>query len=92
LGPTALHAFLPRHRRIALDTSVFIYQVEAKARYVELTDSVFAWLSPARLHSRHVHDHNDRVAGACVPRCALLTTYPHLEWIAPSLDIAWITR
>ncbi|HTC33476.1 MAG TPA: hypothetical protein VK724_08895 [Bryobacteraceae bacterium] len=36
--------FLRRHRRIALDTSVFIYQLEANPRYLGLTDPVFAWL------------------------------------------------
>lgn len=39
-----LDAFLRRHRRIALDTSVFIYQLEANPRYVALTDHIFTWL------------------------------------------------
>jgi hypothetical protein len=47
LGLTALRAFLRRHRRVALDASVFIYQLEAKVRYLELTDPVFAWLEHA---------------------------------------------
>jgi len=42
LGP--LRAFLRRHRRIALDTSVFIYQLEANARYLALTDHIFTWI------------------------------------------------
>jgi hypothetical protein len=44
LGLTRLRAFLSRHGRIALDTRVFIYQLEANPRYVSLTDDVFAWL------------------------------------------------
>jgi hypothetical protein len=44
LGLTALRGFLRRHRRIALDASVFIYQLEANSLYLGLTDPVFAWL------------------------------------------------
>ena len=41
---TRLRGFLRRHVRIALDTSVFIYQLEANPRYIHLTDSIFAWV------------------------------------------------
>jgi hypothetical protein len=41
---TRLRGFLRRHRRIALDISVFIYQLEANPRYAGLTDQVFSWL------------------------------------------------
>ena len=44
MGVERLRSFLRRHRRIALDTSIFIYQLEANAKYLELTDSVFSWL------------------------------------------------
>jgi hypothetical protein len=47
LDLTRLRSFLRRHRRIAVDTSVFIYQLEAHSRYVDLTDPVFAWLEPS---------------------------------------------
>lgn len=33
-----------RHRRIAMDTSVSIYQLEASTRYLPLTDYIFSWL------------------------------------------------
>lgn len=69
---TALRAFLRRHRRIALDTSVFIYQLEANPRYLGLTDPVFARRGEQRVNEF----------------CALLATYPNLEWIATSLPIA----
>lgn len=42
---TNLRAFLRRHRKIALDTSVFIYQLEANPKYSSLTDQVFAWIA-----------------------------------------------
>jgi len=39
-----LRAFLGRHKRIALDTSIFVYQIEGNQRYVGLTDAIFSWL------------------------------------------------
>src|SRR6202022_418979 len=36
--------FLRQHRRIALDTSIFIYQLEEDIRYLALTDHIFSWL------------------------------------------------
>jgi predicted nucleic acid-binding protein len=39
LGLAELRGFIQRHRRIALDTSVFIYQMEANPRYVALTET-----------------------------------------------------
>ena len=39
-----MREFLRRHSRIALDTIVFIYQLEGNSRYLGLTDPVFAWL------------------------------------------------
>ena len=44
MGVEELKQLLRRHRRIALDTSVFIYQLEANAKYLSLTDAVFAWV------------------------------------------------
>jgi len=44
LGLSGLRAFLRRHQRIALDTSIFIYQLEANARYLPLTEMIFAWV------------------------------------------------
>ncbi len=92
-----LDSFLRRHRRIALDTSVFIYQIESNPKYSALTDQVFAWLDRpdhAAVTStitmteflvqpyRDGHDHLvDRFY-------AFITTYPNLEWIAPTLPIA----
>jgi predicted nucleic acid-binding protein len=39
-----LCTFLRQHRRIALDTSIFIYQLEEDIRYLALTDHIFSWL------------------------------------------------
>ncbi len=97
MGLTRLRAFLRRHRKIALDTSVFIYQIEANARYAGLTDHVFAWLegpnraavtstvTMAELLGQPYRNSDQRQVDEFY---ALLSTFPNLEWIAPSLPIA----
>ncbi|MEP7365506.1 MAG: type II toxin-antitoxin system VapC family toxin [Acidobacteriota bacterium] len=89
--------FLKRHRRIALDTNVFIYQLENDARYVESTTQVFDWIG---------RDGNSAVASTITMTellvqpyrlgdedrvnqlFALATTIPNLSWVAPDLLIA----
>jgi predicted nucleic acid-binding protein len=39
-----LAKFLGRHKRVAIDTTVFVYFVEASERYGELAKSIFAWV------------------------------------------------
>jgi len=94
---TDLRAFLRRHRRIALDTSVFIYQLEANSRYLGLTDPVFAWLerpehaavtSTITMTELLVPAYRGGGEQRVNEFYALLTTYPNLDWIAPSLEIA----
>ncbi len=94
---TRLRSFLRRHQRIALDTSVFIYQLEANARYLAFTDHVFVWLehpdrtavtstiTMAELLVQPYRASNDRQVDEFY---ALLSTYPNLEWVPPSLAIA----
>jgi len=92
-----LRGFLRRHRKIALDTSVFIYQFEANAKYLPLTDPIFASLesrdSPAvtstvTMTELLVQPYRDSDRRRVRQFYALLSTYPNLEWIAPSLEIA----
>jgi predicted nucleic acid-binding protein len=88
---------LSRHRKVGLDTSIFIYQVEENYKYFHFTDSVFTWLEEPRsravtstimLLELLVQPYRlgdiDRVNGFY----ALFSTYPHLEWLAPTLEIA----
>jgi predicted nucleic acid-binding protein len=97
LGLARLRGFLRRHRRIALDTSVFIYQLEANPHYVDLTDQVFAWLersdhaavtstiTMAELLVQPYRVSDDRQVDEFY---GLLSTYPNLDWVATSLVIA----
>jgi len=97
LGVGRLDAFLRRHRRIALDTSVFIYQLESNPRYVGLTDRVFAWLEQApgaavtstiTMTELLVQPYRDGDQRRVDEFYGLLSTYPNLEWVAPTLDVA----
>ena len=94
---TRLRAFLRHHRRIAVDTSVFIYQLEANPRYVGITDAVFTWLerpdhaavtSTITMTELLVQPYRESQEQRAGEFYALLTTYPNLAWIAPSLEIA----
>lgn len=97
MGLNRLRTFLRRHRRIALDTSIFIYQLEANARYLALTDHIFSWLerpgckavtSTITMTELLVHPYRDSDEQRVDEFYGLLSTYPNLDWIAPNLEIA----
>jgi predicted nucleic acid-binding protein len=97
LGVEQLRLLLRRHRRIALDTSVFIYQMEANERYLALTDAVFAWVERAgheavtstiTMTELLVPSYRDNDEHRVDAFYGLLSTYPNLRWIAPDLEAA----
>jgi predicted nucleic acid-binding protein len=97
LGVDRLRAFLRAHNRIALDTSVFIYQIEPNSRYVPVTDHIFSWLeaptskavtSTITMTELLVHPYRDFDKRRVDEFYALLSSFPNLEWIPPHLDIA----
>lgn len=97
MGLTELRAFLRRHTRIALDTSIFIYQLESNPRYVALTDAIFRWLgrpasravtSTITMTELLVQPYREGDEHRVDQFYALLSTFPNLEWIAPDLPIA----
>ena len=82
---------------VALDTSVFLYQLEANAKYLSLTDAVFAWVERTGheavtstitmtelLVPSYRHNNEYRVDEFY----GLLSTYPNLGWMAPDLAAA----
>ena len=97
MGLNRLRAFLRRHRVVALDTSIFIYQLEDHERYRHLTDPIFAWLERPEVaavtstitmmellvqpYRNCSQQHVDEFYG-------LLSTFPNLQWVAPDLAIA----
>jgi predicted nucleic acid-binding protein len=92
-----LRAFLRRHRRIALDTSIFIYHLEPNPKYLACTDPIFSWLersesmaitSTITMTELLVQPYRDSDQQRADEFYGLLSTYPNLEWIAPNLEIA----
>jgi predicted nucleic acid-binding protein len=88
---------LSRHRKVGLDTSIFIYQVEENKKYFHLADAIFDWLEQPRaqavtstitLLELLVQPYRLGDIDRVNKFYALLSTYPHLEWIGPTLDIA----
>jgi predicted nucleic acid-binding protein len=88
---------LARHRRVALDTCVFIYQMERNPRYFDVADSVFGWLerpdssavtSTVALTEILVQPYRNADLPQAEAFYSLFTTIPNLEWVAPSLQIA----
>ena len=95
--PDRLAGFLERHRRIGLDTSVFIYQIEGTPRYRDVVNGIFVWLQGP--HARALTSTVTMLELLVAPYraadlrrvnrfYALLSTYPHLEWVVPTLEIA----
>ena len=88
---------MSRHGKVGLDTSIFIYQIEENDKYFHLTDSIFGWLEEPRsqavtstitLLELLVQPYRLGDIDRVNKFYALLSTYPHLEWLAPTLEIA----
>jgi predicted nucleic acid-binding protein len=97
LGLDRLRGFLRRHHRVALDTSIFIYQLETNPRYVACTDHIFSWVeqpgsraitSTITMTELLVQPYRDNNEQRVDEFYGLLSTYPNLDWIAPNLEIA----
>lgn len=97
MGIGSLRTFLKRHRRLAIDTSIFIYQLEADTRYLAHTDEIFEWIekpghtavtSAITMTELLVQPYRDKDESRADQFFGLLTTYPNLEWIPSDLEVA----
>jgi predicted nucleic acid-binding protein len=97
LALAQLRALLRTHRRVALDTCIFIYQWEANPRYSPLTDYIFSALeqsdlvavtSTITLTELLVHPYRNQDTIRANELLGMVSTFPHLEWISPDLEIA----
>lgn len=97
MGVAQLFRLLRAHSRVALDTGVFIYHLQANPTYVGLTDEIFAWLqrtksqgvtSTITMTELLVQPYRDRNQQRADEIYGLLSTFPNLDWIPPSLEIA----
>ena len=85
------------HRRIAVDTSIFIYQFEAHARYSPATTHVFHWIenrghtavtSTVTLMELLVQPYRLGDEERVDEFYGSVSTFPNLEWIPATLPIA----
>jgi predicted nucleic acid-binding protein len=97
LGLEALQAFLSRHARICLDTSVFIYQADQHVRYAELAYAVFEWIqrpgnhavtSTVTMTELMVQAYRDGNKHRSDTVYGIFLQYPNLLWIPADLDVA----
>jgi predicted nucleic acid-binding protein len=96
LALNRFNAFLRRHRRIALDTNVFIYQLEHNAGYRSFTNPVFSWLdlpdSEAVVSTVTMTEllvqplRGDKLRVDLY--YGLFSTHPTLHWVAPDPGVA----
>ena len=95
MGLDRFRTTLKQHNLIALDSSIFIYQIEANPRYVPLSDIVFSWLGAptaravtASITMTEILVPPYRTFNQKLIDCfySLLATYPNLNWI--SIDLA----
>ena len=94
---TRLRSFIRNHRRIALDTCIFIYQWEANPHYSAFTDWIFSSLeqddfvavtSTITMTELLVHPYRDHDLERVNVLVGLLSSYPNLEWRPGTLEIA----
>lgn len=97
MGINRLRATLQLHHRVALDSSIFIYQLEENPRYVALTDVVFSWMAqPASravtaaitMTEILVPPYRNSDPELLDKFYGLLSTYPNLHWTSIDLEIA----
>jgi predicted nucleic acid-binding protein len=96
-GAVDLERLLARHRLVAVDTSPFIYHLDAHPAYERLTTALFRWVegrsgravtSTLTMTELLVQPMRREQAALVNTIFALGATYPHLDWIAPTLAIA----
>ncbi len=96
-GLGRLEAFLRRHRKVALDTNMFIYELEGNPRYLPFTRHIFRWVertphsavtSTLTMTEVLTQPYATMDAQAVNLYYGRLVHYPNLEWVATDLEIA----
>jgi predicted nucleic acid-binding protein len=89
--------FLRDHHLLTVDSCIFNYSIDANPRYVDLTQELFIAIeqganrgvaSTISLTEILVHPYKRFGPQRRSELIALLTTFPNLAWVPPSLDIA----
>ena len=89
--------FFKKHRKVYLDTSVFIYFVEGHARYFDFCDAIFKDMEEGRIEAATstltlietlVQPYRLKKEELVLKFYSLFTTYPHLTWTPLTLGIS----
>ncbi|RPI37356.1 MAG: PIN domain-containing protein [Nitrospiraceae bacterium] len=89
--------FFKKHRKVYLDTSVFIYFVERHPHYYDLCDEIFRDIEEGRIEAATstltlieilVQPYRLKKEELVLKFYSLFTTYPHLQWIQLTLGIS----
>jgi len=89
--------FLRKHKRIGLDTCMFIFEVEENLKYIEIVHPIFRWLekpesygitSTVSMLELLVHPYRRSDLDTVNKFYALLSTYPNLHWVELTLPVA----
>ena len=89
--------FLRKHRKVYLDSSIFIYFVQRHPRYFDLCDRIFRDMEEDRIEGLTstltllellVQPYRLKREDIVLKFYSLFTTYPHLNWIQLSLGIS----
>jgi len=97
LNRRSLSGFLKRHKRIGLDTSIFIFQLEENRKYIDLVHPIFQWLeypasyaatSTVTMLELLVHPYRRSDVDTVNRFYALLSTQPNLHWVDLTLPLA----
>jgi predicted nucleic acid-binding protein len=90
-------AFLRAHRKVCLDTSVFIYFIERHPSYSDICASIFRNIEEDRIEATTstltlteilVQPYKLKKDDLVYKFYSLFTTYPHLKWTPLTLDIS----
>ena len=97
MGLSRLDSFLQRQGRIAIDSRIFIYELEANSTYSLFSNRVFDWLerpgssaitSTITMVELLVQPYRDGDRGRVDDCFGILARFPNLRWVAPDLDVA----
>lgn len=89
--------FFKKHRKVYLDTSVFIYFVERHPRYYDFCDEIFKDIEEGRIEAATstltlieilVQPYRLKKEELVLKFYSLFTTYPNLKWIQLTLGIS----
>lgn len=97
MKPGDITAFLSRHKRIAIDTSPFIYHLTGDVRYTAFTGPLFSWIERRKDSAvtstitmvellTGPYSGGDQAQADAI--YALGSRFPNLSWVAPTLAIA----